>query len=242
MNLAIKVYKPDYGVILKNYLDPKNWEEITIYQYRNFTTSIQLESIDTKNKKLSFKIQTFISGQKYDTQTSYITYMIDHPEYTLSVFESAVKSSIENTFKRCVGLYNYHDTYEMLRSRYYSKWSAIKMAIKNEIQEIYDDLPDLVQKVISFDDLLTDVINEKIDGVEPQPWNYREEHYIQELNVLKGLQTIVEHKEFGVVDFTDDSKLIYALENNDPSELNEEELERYEEIVDVEDINIEDYI
>lgn len=239
MNLQIKVYKPDYGVILKNYLDPKNWEEITIYQYRNYVSTIQLTNINVRAKMLDFTITT---KNGYESSTQYVSYKLDHPEYTLKTFENAVKSALRTSLYNTVKYVNYKDTYESLYARFNREAAAIDSEIRETIRDIYHDLPSMVQSVIEFEDLLDRIVEDKQRYRRPTYLGIDRHYYEQEMNIFDGIQTIIEDRDYGVVDLSDSMKIIEALETGDYDELDEDELDELKEMIDVEDIDLEDYV
>lgn len=239
MNLQVKVYKPDYGVILKNYLDPKNWESITVFQYRGFTTTVELERINTRDKKLMFYIRTKCGDV---VEANYVTYAIDHPEQTLKVFEKSMKSAMRSTFISAVSKVNYKPRYDARMDMYFREQEAISDAIRGEVEELYADLPDMAQRVIDFDTLLEDIVKDRQAWKKPWYSDATKEYYEQELDVFDGIQTIIEDRNFGEIDLTDSLKMIEALETGDTSELDEDELDEYNDLVNVEDIDLEDFI
>lgn len=240
MNIQVKVYKPDYGVILKNYLDPKNWESMVVYRYRDYTISIQLTSINVLSKTLLFEINTTCQETQYTKRN--VTYKIDHPEYTLKVFETAVKRAMESSFISAVIQTNYKYTYEALSEAYNRERRAIVSEINDDIQSLYDNLPSMVRSVIDYDDLLDSIVDDKQLCEYPSYTSATKEYFEQELNIFNGIQTIIENRDFGEIDLTDSLKIIDALETGDYDELTEDELETLQEIIDVEDIDLENYI
>ena len=54
----IKVYKIDYEFIISNYLQPRLWQKVwNLFVYKEHTFTLNLFSIDTKNKKIKFEIR-----------------------------------------------------------------------------------------------------------------------------------------------------------------------------------------
>lgn len=55
---AIKVYKMDYSFIIKNYLDPRLWAKTwTLFEYKDFVITLQLQKIETISKKIVFLLR-----------------------------------------------------------------------------------------------------------------------------------------------------------------------------------------
>lgn len=71
----IKVYDVDYSFIIKNYLNPEMWsKEWTLFQYKGFVFTLNINGIDCQNEKVSFNLylkDTLERNKYYEEWCSY---------------------------------------------------------------------------------------------------------------------------------------------------------------------------
>ncbi len=57
---TVKIFKMDYDFLMKNYLNPELWKkEWTLFQYKTFTVTLQIHSIQTKDEKICFDVSIY---------------------------------------------------------------------------------------------------------------------------------------------------------------------------------------
>lgn len=57
---TVKIFKMDYDFLMKNYLNPELWKkEWTLFQYKTFTVTLQIHSIQTKDEKICFDVSVY---------------------------------------------------------------------------------------------------------------------------------------------------------------------------------------
>ena len=71
-----RVYDVDYSFIIKNYLDVDLWDkEWNIYDYKDITTSLSLNTIDCYYKSIQFKLKITCSEQGFSRYTTFYYYL-----------------------------------------------------------------------------------------------------------------------------------------------------------------------
>lgn len=203
--IELKVFKPDYGFIFKNYLDPNIWgEEYVIYAYRGFSAKIRLYTINTKEKSLTFIINyNFNDKPHMYISPSTVDYKLDHPEYTLKIFENKVMGRVSETIKRVYGQFNYEEEYNW-RCESHDAYKSQCWEQVNEKIETFKEMSNIPEDLIDWEDV-SDSMLSKIIGDSPSIMDYRPEHYELELNVFKGIK--VEYDKLSpklVINFSND--------------------------------------
>lgn len=78
---AIKVWEMDYSFIIKNYLNPVLWDKVwTLFAYKDFVITIQINSIDTMDKEIIFliKFKDYSNNDVYrNSRTETISYVLN---------------------------------------------------------------------------------------------------------------------------------------------------------------------
>lgn len=99
-NIVIKQYKIDYNFIVKNYLDPSLWNmEWNLFVYNKTVVTLQLYSIDTINRRITFAIR--IQDDVFNCSCrrgTLITYDLQHNNY--KVLEKQINGGI----RECIQL------------------------------------------------------------------------------------------------------------------------------------------
>ena len=99
-DIVIKQYKIDYDFIVKNYLDPSLWSmEWNLFVYNKTVVTLQLYSIDTINRRITFAIRIqddVINGSR--RRGTLIDYDLQHNNY--KVLEKQINGGI----RECIQL------------------------------------------------------------------------------------------------------------------------------------------
>lgn len=93
--LIVKVYDIDYSFIIKHYLDPQLWDKKwTLLVYKEYKFTINLSSIDVRNRKIYF----VINGEYYDNDYKHEkcdTISYDLRNSNITILKKQINGSIE---------------------------------------------------------------------------------------------------------------------------------------------------
>ena len=236
---VLKVYDIDYSFIIKNYLNPEMWKKTwTLFQYKTFTVTMVLYSIDCRDEKISFKVKVKDSNEgikyNYDYMKNSDKDSYNYANYSLKVNNiKLLKKEINNKILLAI---------ESLETQ----------AIKGEDRYInlkysYSDEKDILRKIA--EDFLDDnnVTNEDIREVYIDTYidnNTKLEGYLIDLkNELE--YTILPDLYLVFAKATEDEEIIKKIEKrisevNDMEEINQE-IEEYLKYMETEEFQEEKY-
>jgi predicted RNA-binding protein with RPS1 domain len=219
--IQIKVYKPDYSAIIKNHLDPKTWgQTYTVYEYKDFKVTLTLDKIIVADSKLVFAVTS-------DFISYLVDYKLNHKEYTLRILEKKISHQIGLLIRQHFGRKNYRPEHNKREKEYYNTVNFYRREYKHTFENMYNALPEQIRE--SFYDI-DEMINLYIDKLldKPNIYDYEEQHYIQELNIFKGVQNYIDNQPIGEVDISQVSIALEKYMNSE--ELTEDEEELIEEL------------
>lgn len=138
--LVIKQYKIDYDFIVKNYLSPKLWDMVwNLFVYNDTIVTLQLYSIDTRQRRISFIIKTKDSTITRDV-TSIITYDLQNSNYEV------LKKQINGAIRSCITIQEElhiqrEDFYLRIQSSQFDEREILRDIAKNFLDEnnVYND-------------------------------------------------------------------------------------------------------
>lgn len=236
---VLKIYDIDYSFIIKNYLNPEMWKKTwTLFQYKTFTVTMVLSSIDCIDEKISFKVKVKDSNESrkynYDYMENFDKDSYNYANYSLKVNNiKLLKKEINNKILSAI---------ENLETQ----------AIKGEDKYInlkysYADEKDILRKIA--EDFLDDnnVTNEDIREVYIDAYidnNTKLEGYLDDLrDELK--YTILPDLYLVFAKATEDEEIIKKIEKrisevNDIEEINQE-IEEYLKYMETEEFQEEKY-
>lgn len=177
---AIKVYDIDYSFIIKNYLNPEMWQKTwTLFQYKTFVITLNLDSIDCQREKIFFQVRikdnsierrySYTWGENSDKEAHcYEGYSLKTNDVNLlkTLVESAVFKAIEDLEE-----YNIRasEDYQNLEEMYSNEQDSLRKIaedfldandVSNEdIREAYID--SYVSNNVKLDGYLSEMLNEK---------------------------------------------------------------------------------
>ena len=236
---VLKIYDIDYSFIIKNYLNPEMWKKTwTLFQYKTFTVTMVLSSIDCRDEKISFEVKVKDSNESrkynYDYMENFDKDSYNYANYSLKVNNiKLLKKEINNKILSAI---------ENLETQ----------AIKGEDKYInlkysYADEKDILRKIA--EDFLDDnnVTNEDIREVYIDAYidnNTKLEGYLDDLrDELK--YTILPDLYLVFAKATEDEEIIKKIEKrisevNDIEEINQE-IEEYLKYMETEEFQEEKY-
>ena len=137
--LVIKQYKIDYDFIVKNYLSPKLWDMVwNLFVYNDTIVTLQLYSIDTRQRRISFIVK--IKDSKIDRVTTTITYDLQNSNYEV------LKKQINGAIRSCITLQEElhiqrEDFYLRIQSSQFDEREILRDIAKNFLDEnnVYND-------------------------------------------------------------------------------------------------------
>lgn len=177
---AIKVYDIDYSFIIKNYLNPEMWQKTwTLFQYKTFVITLNLDSIDCQREKIFFQVKikdnsierrySYGWGENSDKEAHcYEGYSLKTNDVNLlkTLVESAVFKSIEDLEE-----YNIRasEDYQNLKEMYSNEQNSLRgiaedfldanNVLNEDIREAYIDT--YVSNNTKLDIYLTQILNKK---------------------------------------------------------------------------------
>lgn len=222
--LILKVFDVDYSFIIKNYLSPELWEKKwTLFEYKKFVITLELNSISTYDKKICFKVRITDNSKDgwNNTTYSYVLYSLNVDN--LDILKKQINSTI-------LGLM------ESFENNLYIKFSD---AYK-EISDLEDDEKDRLRELAK--DFLDDnnVSNDDIREV------YIDYFVDENLKINDMLNKYIEKSKYN---YLTDLYLIFLKSINDEEKYNKvlsnceneniesilEELKEYEEYMNTEE-------
>ena len=236
---VLKIYDIDYSFIIKNYLNPEMWKKTwTLFQYKTFTVTMVLSSIDCRDEKISFKVKVKDSneGRKYNYEymENFDKDSYNYASYSLKVNNiKLLKKEINNKILSAI------EDLEIQAIKGEDKYINLKYS--------YADEKDILRKIA--EDFLDDnnVTNEDIREVYIDAYidnNTKLKGYLNDLrDELK--YTILPDLYLVFAKATEDKEIIKKIEErisevNDMEEINQE-IEEYLKYIETEEFQEEKY-
>ena len=170
--IVIKQWKMDWDFLIKNYLNPEMWEKTwTLFQYKEFTITLNIYCIYTKNDSISFDIRCHYQRNGYKTykeETISCSLKIEDLTFLKRQINSAIFNVIVymETDKYIRDSEEYYHLLDM-KDQEQEKLSDIAEAFLNEhnvtnenIREAYIDA--YISEYEKVRDMIDDYINENI--------------------------------------------------------------------------------
>lgn len=232
--LEIKTYKVDYDFLINNYLDPVVWDlTYTIFNYRAISVDIALDSINTKEKELVFRLKSSFSkkysnGKSYnETRSTTVAYKLENEDYTIKMFQNRVNSALSSVVKSSVYDIAFGETY----TAYVQQIDDERKTLRQLFDNVYlPQIPNVLKKYV--DDMRSEFIsdNEKIytifstkhDELNDKMW-FGEYNVMLQLMFDELKSTVNDGEITYRVNNSDGEKYITDL-RNDINELDDDEL------------------
>lgn len=212
--IEIKTYKVDYDFLINNYLDPKVWDlSYTIFNYKKVSVDIALDSINTKEKELVFRLKSkfsrkYSNGQEFnDSREGTVAYKLNNPEYTIKMFQNKVNSTLTSVVRGSVYDITFGETY----SAYYTQINDERNMLRNYFNEVYlPEIPDVLHKYttdmrnefVSDNEKIYTIFSTKHDGLN-------EDMFDNDYNIM--LQLMFEELKSTVTN----GEVIYSINTED---------------------------
>lgn len=225
--LVIKQYKIDYDFIVKNYLSPKLWDMVwNLFVYNDTIVTLQLYSIDTRQRRISFIIKIKDSTMSRGV-TSIITYDLQNSNYEV------LKKQINGAIRSCITI---QEEGHIEREEFYRRMLSSQYDERNILRGIAESFLD--ENNVSNDDIREAYIEKYIDDNETLYDDLRNYKLSRRYKVLSDLW-LVFYKMI-------DDKVGYDTVISNLEEEDEELIERVTKLIEMfdkqEGVEFEDYI
>lgn len=225
--LVIKQYKIDYDFIVKNYLSPKLWDMVwNLFVYNDTIVTLQLYSIDTRQRRISFIIKIKDSTISRDV-TSIITYDLQNSNYEV------LKKQINGAIRSCIAI---QEECHIEREEFYRRMLSSQYDERDILRGIAESFLD--ENNVSNDDIREAYIEKYIDDNETLYDDLRNYKLSRRYKVLSDLW-LVFYKMI-------DDKVGYDTVISNLEEEDEELIERVTKSIEMfdkqEGVEFEDYI